>query len=179
MTYEVTLILKEEKPEEVKKTIEEVHAKVLSLDFWQKRKLAYRIKKESYGSFFVCNLEIVPGDLQTLEKKLKLNLNILRYIILVKPKITARSKVEKIEKVEEESGFVKTSVDRSVEKTTEQPAEKIEKVEKKEVKEVEKPKVKKAVQKEEHVKPKKEINLENEEERLKALDEKLKKILEE
>lgn len=160
MTYELTVILKEEKPQDIKKAIEALKGQVLNLTFWQKRKLTFKIKKESFGFYYICDFEISPEQLPNLDKKLILNPIVLRHLIVAKPKfekILPAGRQGKIEKAE------------------------IPKVEaaKPKIKKVVLPKAKKRALPEKVEVKEKVYQLESEKERLKKLDEKLKKILEE
>jgi small subunit ribosomal protein S6 len=88
--YELVLIVSPEIGEEkVKKTIESVKkliaslkGKVVKTTDWGKKELAYPIRKLNQGSYFLLVLNFPADSLQELAKKLKLEENIIRYLII-------------------------------------------------------------------------------------------------
>lgn len=89
--YELTLILKpdlEEKEqkkvlEKLKKTIEaKKRAKVEKVDSWGKRRLAYEVKGQKEGWYYLLSLLATSEIFSELEKEMKLDENIVRYLIL-------------------------------------------------------------------------------------------------
>jgi len=88
-SYEVTVIFpltlkeKEKAREELKKEQEKV-AKIEKETDWGEKKLAYPIKKNERGHFYFYELKTSPEKIKTLEGWLKLNENILRYLIVLK-----------------------------------------------------------------------------------------------
>jgi small subunit ribosomal protein S6 len=70
--------------ERVKSWIEGVNGKTLNVDRWGKRKLAYPIQKQSEGYYFIMQTEIPPEAGRSLEQNLRLNEQILRYLITSK-----------------------------------------------------------------------------------------------
>lgn len=204
--YEITFITKEEKDPVVLRAIEDEGGKIISKEELGRRKFAYIIKKEEAGSYFSYVFEIDPSALAGLDKKLRLNSDILRHLIISKSLKPAKAeKAEKkveapkeeiakpVEAVEEKVEEVKVAPE--VKKEAKKPAIKkvaakkiakkpikIEKVEK-----IEKPKVEITKEPEQIKKPilkkpiekveKKEVP--DTEERLKALDEKLEELLKE
>ncbi len=88
-SYELTVIFpltlkeKEKAREELKKEIEKV-AKIGKETDWGEKKLAYPIKKNKRGHFYFYELKASPEKTKTLEEWLKLNENILRYLIVLK-----------------------------------------------------------------------------------------------
>ena len=88
-SYELTVIFpltlkeKEKAREELKKEIEKV-AKIEKETDWGEKKLAYPIKKNERGHFYFYELKTSPEKIKTLEGWLKLNENILRYLIVLK-----------------------------------------------------------------------------------------------
>lgn len=87
--YELTVIFpltlkeKEKAREELKKEQEKV-AKIEKETDWGEKKLAYPIKKNERGHFYFYELKTSPEKIKTLEGWLKLNENILRYLIVLK-----------------------------------------------------------------------------------------------
>jgi len=88
-SYELTVIFpltlkeKEKAREELKKEIEKV-AKIEKETDWGEKKLAYPIKKNERGHFYFYELKASLEKIKTLEEWLKLNENILRYLIVLK-----------------------------------------------------------------------------------------------
>lgn len=103
-SYELTVIfkpdLKKEKQEKavegLKKIIESKKSpaaarpdtiggrqgKVLKIDLWGKKSLAYEIEKQKEGVYLLVSFEADPKVLSELEKKIKLEENIIRYLIV-------------------------------------------------------------------------------------------------
>lgn len=89
--YELTLILrpdleeKEQKKvlEKLKKIVEGTKgAKVEKVDSWGKRPLAYEVKKQKEGVYYLLSLLTPPETFPELEKEMKLNENIVRFLIV-------------------------------------------------------------------------------------------------
>jgi small subunit ribosomal protein S6 len=88
--YELMVIIKPLLPENVRmgveskiiETLETAEGKVTKTDVWGKRHLAYRMQKHTEGFFVVYNFETAPADLANIEKVLKLNKDILRYLLI-------------------------------------------------------------------------------------------------
>ena len=55
-----------------------------SLQEWGKKKLAYKINKKQEGSFFLFNFQINPAQTKKLEQNLRLNDQIIRYLLINK-----------------------------------------------------------------------------------------------
>jgi len=91
--YELMLILltslteKEEKKilEEVKKYLKD-EGKIKETTHFGKRKLAYPIKKENDGNYWLLNLAVDGKEASDLSQKLKAEEKILRYLLLRKDK---------------------------------------------------------------------------------------------
>ncbi len=187
MNYEITFISKDA-IDDVKKQIENFNGEIIdSLDLGRK-KFAYPIKKEVAGLYTSYVFTIDSEKLNELEKKLRLNNNILRFLI-IQTKLNSFAKQEKKEIVPEEL-TQKNTVKEKLEEKTEKPKETIEKVEEKKtaaqevtkaVKKTvskEKKETAKKIKKESLVKAKKQKEVDvTEEERLKALEDKLSALL--
>lgn len=90
--YELTIVLpgkasaaKEKKVKEIiEKLVKVFKGKVEKLDKWGEIELAYKIQKEGKGDFLHFNLEL-PGNAATeINKKLKLEDDIIRYLLVRK-----------------------------------------------------------------------------------------------
>lgn len=88
--YELMVIVKPMLPENVRmgveskiiETLESSDGKVLKTDVWGKRHLAYKIKKQSEGYYIVYEFEASPDSIKNIEKALKLNKEVLRYLLV-------------------------------------------------------------------------------------------------
>ena len=58
----------------------ESHGKIIRVDRWGKRKLAYSIKKRTHGEYGVFYYEAETSLPSELEKRLRINENILRWL---------------------------------------------------------------------------------------------------
>ena len=56
------------------------------LQEWGKKRLAYRIKKKADGSYIIVNFELSGAGVKKAEQSLKLNDQIIRYMIINKAK---------------------------------------------------------------------------------------------
>lgn len=89
--YELTFILKPDLSDKVrddmvikvKKWIEELKGKVKSTDIWGKKILSYRILKYLEGYYVFVLLEMMPNEVGKLDRKLKLDDSVLRYLIVI------------------------------------------------------------------------------------------------
>lgn len=88
--YELALVLKPSLSEtEVKSTIESLEkfiqtghkGKVFTREDWGRRKLSYQIAKEDTGYYFFLRYSLDSKLAPELNKKLRLNSHILRYLI--------------------------------------------------------------------------------------------------
>lgn len=70
--------------ERVKSLIEGAGGKVLNVDRWGKRKLAYHILKRSEGYYILVDTELPPQAGAAIERDLKLNEQVLRYLLTLK-----------------------------------------------------------------------------------------------
>jgi small subunit ribosomal protein S6 len=60
----------------------ESQGKVLKIDRWGKRKLAYTIRKRTHGEYAVFYYECVAGLPAELDKRFRINENILRWLTI-------------------------------------------------------------------------------------------------
>lgn len=192
--YEITLITKEDIGEKsIKNVLTALDGKILSTSSIGEKQFAYKINKEDRGFYTTVLFEIDPDKVSELNKKLSLTEEIIRFLIVAKKPAQLLEPEEKmlpeIKKIEEPK-----EIEQPKEIEAPEVIEAPVKVEapKEEIKEVEeKPKEtkKKAVEKVKLEKPAKtkvstkvteiEKDTESEEDRLKALDEKLDELLKE
>lgn len=87
--YEIMTIYKADLDEQgakdlsskVQETITTAGGKILSSNFWGKRRFAYEIKHQKEGYYDVINFEIDLSKLKKFESKLGLMTGIVRYLI--------------------------------------------------------------------------------------------------
>jgi small subunit ribosomal protein S6 len=88
--YELMVIIKPMIPENVRmgveskiiETLENNDGKVLKTDVWGKKHLAYKITTHTEGYYIVYEFETIPAEIKNIEKSLKLNKEILRYLLV-------------------------------------------------------------------------------------------------
>jgi len=68
--------------EQVQEWIKAQGGEVLKTDLWGKRRLAYPIRKHREGYYALIQARIEPAALNELEHNLKLNEDILRYLLV-------------------------------------------------------------------------------------------------
>jgi small subunit ribosomal protein S6 len=159
--YELVIILSEQVTEkelpEVSKKIKEIiqaeKGKIESEEDLGRKKMAFQIKKNQFGTYLVFRFNNEPNELKTINSKIKLEPEVLRFMITSLPK-----KVEEVKKIKK---LKEAKEEKAVKKTT-KPAKKPEIV---------------PVKKEKKAEITEEI--ESEDERMKKLEEELGKILEE
>lgn len=99
--YELTLVLDPDlKTEEQKKLqtkiaklITDFKGKIAKKDEWGKKELSYPIKKKKMGVYFCWFVKLLPEAVGQLDKKLKLEESIMRYLIIKKEEGSHGSKV--------------------------------------------------------------------------------------
>lgn len=130
--YELAVILHPdleidlEKPlKKIETQITELDGKVISRDDWGKRKLAYPIKKQSFGVYFIYLLEMPPTALNRLEKTLNITDEVIRHLVVkyVEPPVPE----DKDEKEKKKAAKKAAKSEDAIEK----PAEKVAKSSKK------------------------------------------------
>ena len=81
--YELTFLLNdEEEVKKIKELIQTLQGKILEETKWEKKSLAYPIKKNTLADFYIWNLEIDESKVNELKKKLDFNEKIIRYLLL-------------------------------------------------------------------------------------------------
>jgi len=177
--YEIIYLTKEDPQITNDKTIigeiENLGGKITNTNSLGEKTLVYPIKKEKSAFYTSTVFELESEKLQDLNRKLILKEEILRYLIVV-AKLTTEVKTEKKPSAKMEikpKEIIKEKIEVK-EDTKEAEVTKEEKIIKKpETKEIKQPKVEKPVAK------KKKVEETSEEDRLKALDEKLNELLKE
>lgn len=182
--YELTFIVDGNIPdtennritEEIQTSMKTSGAEVNYCQELGRKKLSYEIKKSQRGTYFVIEFDSEPNSLKSIEKDLKLNKSLLRYLIVTKPRNIAQIKPENVKDQTELKSVEKMPQQRKEEKPHKEKIEiKGEKVETEINKEELKPEPK---QETEEIKEIKEVNKEIEEvKQSDDLDKKLDEIL--
>jgi len=68
----------------VKKLITDLKGKVLEFNELGEKRLAYPIKKELHGSYYVMIVELNKDEVTEFDRKIKLDENVLRHLIIRK-----------------------------------------------------------------------------------------------
>jgi len=116
--YEIMLILNPELREsEIKKKLKEITGviekaggKITHEDFWDKKDLAYKIKKHWEGIYMVYNLELPNTFLNELKNHLRIEKDILRSMLLALPSDYTYTKYELEVEEEPKKEFMKKKV---------------------------------------------------------------------
>jgi len=90
--YEVVYIVDPEKSdeqvtqlaEEIKVFLEKEGGNVEHIEQWGKKKLAYAVKKNRYGSYTLLHVSGLPEIVGKLERTLKLNEAVIKYVALAR-----------------------------------------------------------------------------------------------
>ena len=77
----------------VEKIFKDNGGKVVSVDNWGKRKLAYPIKKNDFAIYLFYTLELPPASVQRIENTLNITEEVIRFLI-VRPDLKAIAKAE-------------------------------------------------------------------------------------
>lgn len=103
--YELTMVIDPDLKEadqikliaKVEKLITDAKGKSLKPVSWGKKELAYPIKKKSFGSYFFLALSLSPEELTNIDKKIRLEEEIIRYLLIgvEKPKPTQEKPLDK------------------------------------------------------------------------------------
>lgn len=199
-TYEITFITKEDLKEPVvKKNVEALSGRILSEVKLGQKNFVYPIRKEKNGFYTSLVFAIEPQKIQDLNKKLLLEEEILRFLIVTINVNKAMAEVPEVELkpeeitgkpedttaiIEPETEIVEAPVTEIVAEVPEEKIVEIKEEKTKKTKLVEKaPKeVKKVAEKKIKEKPAEKVEPEpkeetDEEERLEALDKKLEELL--
>ena len=111
--YELTVVFDgqleqnevDEKVEQIEKLIKECNGEVVQKDLLGKRRLAYEIKKKQYGYYVYFLIESDGSNNKAIEKYLRLNEHVIRYLTVRLDKKAIASldrKAEKAKKAEAE-----------------------------------------------------------------------------
>lgn len=89
--YELTIVLpgkttaakKKDVIEKIEKIVTVSGGKITKTDDWGKKELAYKIEKNEEGLFLYFELEMPSSGVKNIKDKMKLEDDILRYLIIV------------------------------------------------------------------------------------------------
>jgi small subunit ribosomal protein S6 len=92
--YELTIILdgkataarKKSVTQKIEKVVTDAKGKVGKVKDWGLRDLAYKIKKSLTGTFLIFPLELKSESVKALNEKLRLDEEIIRYLLVKKEK---------------------------------------------------------------------------------------------
>lgn len=77
--------------ERVQGWIEAADGKVVEINRWGKRRLAYSINKKKEGFYYFLTLVLPPTASQEIERDLRLSEQVLRYLITLRPQEAAKA----------------------------------------------------------------------------------------
>lgn len=88
--YEMMIILKPLLPDDVRKSVhksivemvKQFGGEVMDVDAWGKRYLTYEIKGHKEGYYIVYIFSLEPNNLKEMKRKLNLNPEVLRFLIV-------------------------------------------------------------------------------------------------
>ena len=94
MDYELTIVLpgkvtsakKKSVTADLTKMVNVQKGKLGKVDDWGEKQMAYEIDKNTSGTYLHFPLELDPQMVSSLDKKLKLNKDLIRYLIIRKDK---------------------------------------------------------------------------------------------
>lgn len=93
--YEITFLTKEETDPGVRNLLEQVGGAITDESRLGRRRLAYPINKETQAAYTTYGFDILSAKLTEIDQKLRLNNDILRYLIVAKPLLKADKQVTK------------------------------------------------------------------------------------
>jgi len=70
--------------EKIKSWVETAKGKIVSIDNWGKRRLAYAIQKQNDGLYYLLNIEMEPSANIDLERNLRILEPVMRFSIIAK-----------------------------------------------------------------------------------------------
>jgi small subunit ribosomal protein S6 len=72
---------------QVQDLVQKSGGRVDGVQEWGKRRLAYKIKKKQEGNYVILNFQLDPKSVKKMEQTLRLNDNLLRYLLVNKDKL--------------------------------------------------------------------------------------------
>lgn len=86
--------------EDITRTVAELGGRVGKNEYWGLRNLSYRVRKNRKGHYCLLNLDAPPAAVHELERRLRINEDVLRYITI------------KVEELDEEASPILARRDR-------------------------------------------------------------------
>lgn len=131
--YEIALVFNSELETTVANSIERIenivkknNGKVLNVDNWGKRKLAYQIKNDSWGIYVFIETSLDANKVIDIEKELRISEELLRYLIVKKESNVKKvAKPAKRENTDKDQSDGKEIVDKKPQKKTKEKEEEV------------------------------------------------------
>ncbi|EKD56851.1 MAG: hypothetical protein ACD_58C00071G0010 [uncultured bacterium] len=119
--YEITFITKDDDSQVVKNIIEDVDGRIMLVKPLGRKKFTYPISKEHAGFYTIIIFESEPSRIASIDKELRMDQTILRYITISYQKEFSTSEIEK--KLRELSDFRQKESVKSIDKKDEKVEE--------------------------------------------------------
>ncbi len=131
--YEIALVFNSELETTVANSIERIenivkknNGKVLNVDNWGKRKLAYQIKNDSWGIYVFIETSLDANKVIDIEKELRISEELLRYLIVKKESNVKKvAKPAQRENTDKDQSDGKEIVDKKPQKKTKEKEEEV------------------------------------------------------
>ena len=81
--------------EQVQQTIKTNQGQIIKVDKWGKKKLVYEIKKYQEAIYFIIAFELDPENIAALERSIKFEEKIIRYLLVLGQKKVLPKKEQK------------------------------------------------------------------------------------
>ena len=76
--------------------------KILKKSLFGKKELAFPIKKEASGNFWLYNLQLISTEVNPFSQKLRMEESVLRFLLIKNPEVKTKNKTEPVVKVKKE-----------------------------------------------------------------------------
>lgn len=101
--YQLCLVLnpsQEKKEQEdllkkIQQEVEKLEGKIDKQEEWGKKELSYPIKRSREGNFFLLTLSLLPANVSNLERKMKLEERVIRYLFVKNDNLSVSKKGKK------------------------------------------------------------------------------------
>ncbi len=94
----------------LKELVAGLGGKVVEERNWGKRRLAFEIKKKQYGNYYIVNYDAPAEAIQEIERFLRLNQNVLRYLtVFLSARILKKIELDEERKKREEEKALEAS----------------------------------------------------------------------
>jgi small subunit ribosomal protein S6 len=99
----------------VEKLITDQEGQITKGDYWGKKRLAYPIKHDAYGYYQLLEFDLERSALAKVDERLRLDNEILRFIIVKKP-LKSEEQIKKAKKISEKISSKKIEKEKEEEK---------------------------------------------------------------